>query len=183
MAGNMLRRKLFRDMQRQAMQFVALILLCILGIFLFSGIDSFYLRTRDTNNAYFEKNNLSDFWISLPSADRSALARLQAIDGVEDVQARFSLDMETDFPGDVMLGVTGYDGAMRINVPVVLEGEGLAVNDLRGCLVQEGFARARGLSVGDALTVRYGELEYNLFIRGIVNSPEYISVLSKAIHT
>ena len=54
MAGNMLRRKLIRDMRREAMQFVALILLCVLGIFLFSGIDSFYLRTRDTNNAYFE---------------------------------------------------------------------------------------------------------------------------------
>ena len=70
MAGNMLRRKLFRDMRREAMQFVALILLCVLGIFLFSGIDSFYLRTRDTNNAYFAQNNLADFWISLPSAER-----------------------------------------------------------------------------------------------------------------
>ena len=176
MAGNMLRRKLFRDMQREAMQFVALIALCVLGVFLFSGIDSLYLRTRDTNDAYFEQNNLADFWVSLREADRSAMGRLQAIDGVEDVIARFSMDMGTDFPGDVLLSVTGYDGPMTVNRPVILEGEALALNDLRGCLVQEGFAQARGLSVGDAITVRYGELEYSLFIRGIVNSPEYINV-------
>ena len=176
MAGNMLRRKLFRDMRREAMQFMALIALCILGIFLFSGIDSLYLRTRDTNDAYFKQNNLADFWISLPQADRGAMAQLKAIDGVEEVAARFSLDMETDFPGDVMLNVTAVDGPMTINIPVVLEGEALAESDLRGCLVQEGFAEARGLSVGDAIKVRYGELEYSLFIRGIVNSPEYISV-------
>ena len=176
MAGNMLHRKLFRDMRREAMQFVALILLCVLGIFLFSGIDSFYLRTRDTNNAYFAQNNLADFWISLPSADRSAIARLRAIDGIEDAASRFSLDMETDFPGDVTLNVTGYDGPMTINAPVVLDGEGLAENDLRGCLVQEGFAKARGLKLGDMITVRYGEMEYSLIIRGVVNSPEYISV-------
>lgn len=176
MAGNVLRRKLFRDMQREAMQFAALIALCVLGVFLFSGIDSFYLRTRDTNNAYFEQYNLADFWVSLPEADRSAMAKLRGIDGVEDVASRFSMDMETDFPGDVLLNVTGYDGPMTINQPVILEGEALALNDLRGCLVQEGFAQARGLSLGDAIVVRYGELEYSLFIRGIVNSPEYINV-------
>ena len=176
MAGNMLHRKLLRDMRGAAMQFMALILLCILGIFLFSGIDSFYLRTRDTNNAYFERCNLADFWISTPEADRGAMARLRAIEGVEEVAARFSLDMETDFPGDVMLNVTAYDGPMTINTPVVLRGAALGEGDLRGCLVQEGFADARGLNVGDALTVRYGDLEYNLYIRGVVNSPEYISV-------
>ena len=176
MAANMMRRKLFRDMRCEAMQFVALILLCVLGIFLFSGIDSFYLRTRDTNNAYFEKNNLADFWISLPEADRSAMARLRAIDGVEDVAARFSLDMETDFPGDVTLNVTAYDGPMTINIPVVLSGDMLKEEDLRGCLVQEGFAAARGLAVGDPVTVRFGGMAYSLFVRGIVNSPEYISV-------
>ena len=50
------------------------------------------------------------------------------------------------------------------------------MDDRRGCLLQEGFAQAQGLQVGDVITLRYQGLEYRLFIRGIVNSPEFVSV-------
>lgn len=84
--------------------------------------------------------------------------------------------METDLPGDATLNVTAYDGEMLINTPVVLAGEALSADDRRGCLLQEGFAQAQGLQVGDVITLRYQGLEYRLFIRGIVNSPEFVSV-------
>ena len=39
------------------------------------------------------------------------------------------------------LNVTAYNGPMRINVPLVEEGEALSQTDARGCLIQAGFAR------------------------------------------
>ena len=176
MVKTVLHKKLLRDMRHSAMQFIALMVLCVLGVFLFSGIDTLALMTQATNETYFERNNLADFWITLASADRDALSKVRAISGVEQAQARFSLDMETDLPGDATLNVTAYDGEMLINTPVVLAGEALSVDDRRGCLLQEGFAQAQGLQVGDVITLRYQGLEYRLFIRGIVNSPEFVSV-------
>ncbi|MBQ4265447.1 MAG: ABC transporter permease [Clostridia bacterium] len=176
MASSPLAKKLMRDMRRSAMQFVALILLCMLGVFLFAGIDSFALITRKTNDAFFAGNNLAHFFITLPEADRSALQRLRAIDGVTRVQARFSIDMDADLPGDPRLNVTAFDGPMDINTPWILAGQALDPADRRGCLLQEAFADARGLSVGDSVTVTFQGAPYTLAIRGIVNSPEYISL-------
>jgi len=172
----MLRRKLFRDMRQNAMQFIALILLCMLGVFLFAGIDSFALITQASNDTFFSENHLAHFFISLPAADRDALARIRAIDGVEDAQARFSMDMDADLPGNPKLNVTAFDGPMRINMPYILEGEALSPADRRGCLIQEAFAREHALSVGDAVIIEHQGMRYPLFIRGIVNSPEYISL-------
>ena len=172
----MLRRKLFRDMKQNAMQFIALIALCMLGVFLFSGIDSFALITQASNDAFFSENRLAHFFISLESADRTALSRVRAIDGVADAQARFSMDMDVDLPGDPKLNVTAFDGAMTINIPYILEGEALSPTDRRGCLLQEAFARERGLGAGDSITIEHQGMRYPLIIRGIVNSPEYISL-------
>lgn len=172
----MLRRKLFRDMKQNAMQFIALIALCMLGVFLFSGIDSFALITQASNDAFFQDNRLAHFFVTLESADRHALACVRAMDGVSDVQARFSMDMDVDLPGDPKLNVTAFDGEMRINAPYILEGNALSPTDRRGCLLQEAFARERSLRVGDSITIEYQGMRYPLFIRGIVNSPEYISL-------
>ena len=172
----MLRRKLFRDMRQNAMQFVALILLCMLGVFLFAGIDSFALITQASNDTFFSENRLAHFFISLPSADRDALARVRAIDGIADAQARFSIDMDADLPDDPKLNVTAFDGPMHINTPYILDGAPLDPADRRGCLMQEAFADARGLHVGDSISMEYQGMRYPLTIRGIVNSPEYISL-------
>lgn len=172
----MLRRKLFRDMRQNAMQFIALIALCMLGVFLFSGIDSFALITQASNDTFFQDNHLAHFFVTLESADRHALACLRAMDGVADAQARFSMDMDVDLPGDPKLNVTAFDGEMRINTPYILEGSALSHTDTRGCLLQEAFARERGLRVGDSITIEYQGMRYLLSIRGIVNSPEYISL-------
>ena len=172
----MLRKKLFRDMRQSAMQFIALILLCMLGVFLFSGIDSFALITEASNDSFFTENRLAHFFVSLPSADRSALARVRAIDGVADAQARFTMDMDADLPGDPKLNVTAFDGKMTINVPYILEGEAIDPTDRRSCLLQEAFAHAHSLTVGDSIVIEHQGLRYPLTIRGIVNSPEYISL-------
>lgn len=176
MVKNVLNRKLVRDMRRSGMQFLALILLCVLGTFLFSGIDGIAQMAAATTDRYFSENRLADLWVTLESADRSALASIRAIPGVEEAIARFSLDMETTLPGEPTLNVTAYDGPMTLNVPIVESGEALSESDLRGCLVQAGFAKANGLAVGDRLTVRLNEADYPLFVRGIVYSPEFISV-------
>lgn len=176
MAKNVLHRKLLRDMHRSNTQFIALILLCVLGTFLFTGIDGISRMAEATNRRYFADNRLADFWISLPRADRQALIDVRSAPGVEAAQARFSLDMEADLPGKPSLNVTAYDGPMEINVPLVAEGLGLEAGDRRGCLMQVGFARANGVQVGDTLTLRYGNTDYETTVRGLIYSPEFISV-------
>ena len=176
MVNNTLRKKLYRDMTRAAMQFLSIIALCALGTFAFAALDGTARMTRDTLDTYFEENNLADYWITLPSADRASLDRVSAVPGVAAVRARASADMETTLPGDVSVSVTAYDGAMDINTPLLREGALLEENDRRGCLVEERFAIAHGLVPGSRLGVKLGGQEYTFIVRGVVVSPEYIVV-------
>ena len=137
---NMLRKKLCRDMSRAAMQFLSIIALCALGTFAFSALDGMARMIRTTLNTYYEENNLADFWITLPTADRASMEKLAALPDVEAVCARASVDLDTTLPGDVSVSVTVYDGEMTINKPLLREGALLEANDPRGCLVEGAFA-------------------------------------------
>ena len=177
MVSNTLRRKLFRDMGRAAMQFLSIIVLCALGTFAFAALDGTARMTRATIDTYFEENNLADFWVTIPSgADRHALDTLRAIEGVGAVRARAVADLETTVGDDVILSVTAYDGEMDINIPLLREGEMLDATDARGCLVEERFAVAHDLSLGDRLTVKLAGQEIAFVIRGVCVSPEYVVV-------
>lgn len=174
---NVLRKKLFRDMSRSAMQFLSIILLCALGTFAFAALDGMARMTRTTTDTYFEENNLCDFWVTLPAGmDSAALGRLRAIDGVEDVLARSVTDLETTLGDHVSANVTAYDGEMTINTPLLREGELLDPADMRGCLIQERYAKAQGLGVGDRIGVKLNGEELFFLIRGVVLSPEYVSL-------
>lgn len=69
---------------------------------------------------------------------------------------------------------------MRINRPLIRQGEGLSEADRRGCLVEEQFAEAQGLRVGDTLTLTLGGVKQRFVVRGVVMSCEY-SITAKDV--
>ncbi len=174
MVKNTLRQKLVRDMWRSRMQFLAVILLCALGTWVFSGLDAAW-RMRDVSiDKYFTEQVLADDWVSMPSVDKAALTRIRNVPGVADAQARTNLELKVDLPHEPTLDAHGYDGAARINVPLIQQGAALDARDLRGCLVEEQFALANGYAVGDRLTVKVGADTCDFDIRGLVLSPEHV---------
>ena len=173
---NTLRLKLFRDISRAAMQFLSIILLCALGTFAFSALDGTARMMQGTLDVYFEENQLADFWITVPSADRAALDKVRAVPGVKTLRARASTDLETAMDGDVSVSVTAYDGDMAVNMPLLREGSLLDPADKRGCLMEERFAAANGFSLGDRIGVKLDGREYSFVVRGVCVSPEYIVV-------
>lgn len=163
-------------MKQSFMQFLSIVILCSLGTLIFSGLDGCANLAQGTIDVYFEENRLADYWISMPTADRDALLRVRSIDGVADACARFSMDLDTTLPTEPTINVTAYDGPMQINLPLVQEGRLLEGTDLRGCLIQDGFAQAHDLAIGDRVTVEMQGTEFSFVIRGKVFSPEFICV-------
>ena len=152
MVKNVLRRKLVRDMWQNRMQFVAVILLCALGSWVFSGLDAAWRMLELSSETYFENQNMADVWITLSSADREALGRVRGIAGVRDVQARATAELTVDLPHEPSLVVEAYDGTPRINRPLVREGQALESSDLRGCLLDALFARGKRPLAGETVS-------------------------------
>lgn len=166
--------KLIRDMWKNRMQFVAVILLCALGSWCFSGLDALWRTIDLTANTYFDQSYMAHLWVNM-SVDREALETLRNLPDVEDVQARYSAQVKADLPHEPVLQLEAYDGVMRINVPRMVSGEALDPSDLRGCLLDDGFAQANGLKAGDKLTLKTDAGNYDFWIRGTCQSAEYLS--------
>ena len=179
MVKSTLRRKLFRDMWQSRMQFLAVILLCALGSWVFSGLDASWRMIDLSANTYFDSQNTADMWIVMQNADKAALSHVRGISGVQDAQARFSAELTADLPHEPTLLTVAYGEGIRINTPLLQTGEMLQMGDVRGCLLDDAFAQANGLSVGDRLTLRVGNEDCAYVIRGTCLSAEYLS-LSKS---
>jgi len=170
-----LRKKLFRDMGGSFMQFLAMFLLCALGTWVFTGLDAAWRMQDVTIESYIEDQNLADFWVQGSSFSKQDISRMRNVRGVSDLQARITLEADCpDLDGKVTAAVHAVQGKMTINTPVIREGEMLSPSDTRGCMVEEQFASAQGLEVGDTLTLEVNDVRYTFIVRALVLSPEYL---------
>lgn len=172
--GGPLRKKLLRDMRENAMQFIAMILLCFLGTWVFSGLDGTWRLMDLTVESYFEQCAIADFWVSAASLTRRDLSRIAHAEGVAAVQARSSLTVEAEELGDdVEAALEIYEGDFLLNKPYLREGSLLTPGDAKGCLMEEQFAAAHALGVGDSVTLSIAGQRLRFVIRGTVLSAEY----------
>ena len=182
MRKGMLTRKLLRDFRENAMQFVAMMLLCLLGSFVFAGLDGTWRLMDQTVETYFSDSNLADFWISTSSISRLDIARVRNTPGVAEVQARTSItvDMKNVGDDDVEAAFEIYEGYFNLNKPYLQSGSMLRSSDTKGCLIEEQFADALGLAIGDTVTLDILGQQMHFIIRGTALSPEY-TITSKEI--
>lgn len=169
-----LTRKLLRDMKQNAMQFLAMFLLCALGTWVFTGLDANWRLLDRSTSTYFTEYHLSDFWVKGAGFSRQDLTRLANVAGVDAILPRVSLEVDAPDMDGVTLSMNAYDGDMTINTPLIRQGEALDPSDLRGCLIEEQFAQYHGLDLGDSVTLDIAGQHKSFIIRGIVLSPEYI---------
>ena len=177
----MLRRKLLRDMRENAMQFIAMILLCFLGTWVFSGLDGTWRLMDLTVETYFDECALSDFWVSASSVSRQEISRIRHTPGVAAAQPRTSITVDVENLGDdVEAALEIYEGEILLNKPYLRSGMLLPSEDTKGCLIEEQFAAAHALVPGDTVTLNIAGHRMNFLIRGTVLSAEY-TVTSKEI--
>ena len=178
----MLRRKLLRDMRDNAMQFIAMLLLCALGTFVLAGMDGSWRLMDLTVETYFAECNLSDFWVSASSVSKQDVARIRHIGGVAAVQPRTSVTVDMKNVGDdVEAALEIYEGDFEINRPYLRSGEMLLSSDIKGCLIEEQFAQALGLGLGDTVTLDLAGQDMQFVIRGTVLSAEYTTTSKEIV--
>lgn len=171
-AARPLRAKMYRDVRIGWKSFVAIMLICLLTTALFMGFDATWRGMEQSLRAQFAGGNLADIWISGEISDNSA-RKIALIDGVESAQQRLIAEAETDgLPGDPTIKLLMSDGAPIVNKPVIYEG--LAPVEKDECVLQQRFAEAHHLAVGDVLTVIVGDKKLDLTISGLGILPEYV---------
>jgi len=156
---------------------IALVIVSGVGIFIMSlsTTDSLY----ETRENYYRQHHFADVFASLKRAPLSLVRRIEAIPGVDRVEARvvayITVDVEgfKDLASAHMLSLP-YDSRGQLNQLYLREGRLFSSGQDNEVIVSEEFALAHGFQQGDTVTAIINGRRKTLTIVGFALSPEYI---------
>lgn len=185
--GNMLRKKIFRDIKRNFGQFFTIFAMVFLAIMAFSGISAFSDGLKYSSVEFYEKNNLEDLWLYSENFTTDDIDTIKALDNVTDVERYLTMPGSVDInsregsePLNIQMELNfldGEDDVKNISSMYLRDGEEYSP-DKDGVWIGYYFAKARGIKVGDELTFYVEGYEFTETVRGIVSSPDHVYAVS-----
>ncbi len=175
----MLDRKLLHDVWQMRGQVLALGLVVGAGIVGFVGALSAHDSLRWLQASYYERDRFAHVFAQGKRAPLSLAQQLVEIPGVAELEATVIADVLLDVPG-VVESLTGRmialprHGLPRMNRLALIRGAWVDAPESNQALVNETFANAHGLKVGDRIGALLNGKRESLQLVGIVLSPEYI---------
>jgi len=172
-------RKVLRDLYRLRGQVLAVGLVIASGVAVLVMSLSTLDALRETTQAYYERYRLADVFATLERAPEHARARIAAIDGVTTVQTRIveyaTLDLE-GFAEPVIGQLVSIPdrGEPLLNRLALRRGRSIEPGAIDEVVLNEPFAEAHGLELGDTLGAVLRGNRRLLRVVGIALSPEFI---------
>ncbi len=176
-------KKLLRDLWRLKGQVVSIAFVVASGIALLVMSLSTHDALRTSANAYYERYRFGHVFAGVKRAPTQLEERIEALDGVQSVQLRISmqaiLDVK-DFPEPLMGRLVSLPegGQPRLNRLFLRSGRLVEPGAVDEVVINESFAEAHGLVAGDTISAIINDKKRELLIVGIATSPEFIYVIS-----
>lgn len=160
-------------------QYAAILVTIILGIMIFIAMSMAAINLKTTLDAYYEENNFADFFVTINSAPESVIEKINKIDGVKSAEGRISGTVpfiSKDETERINVKLISARPDEQINKAFLIKGT-LIKNNYKDALVLSQFADARGIEIGDEITVQVNGRPVQLQVAGIVANPEFIYLM------
>ena len=182
---NALDKKLFRDLFHLRGQALAIILIVACGITGLVAMMSAYDSLQFSQATYYQRYRFAQIFAQLERAPNSLVERIEEIPGVRYAQTRVVEDVNLDIPGLDEPATGRLVSIPELRSPILndlhlRQGRYIQPGRPSEVLVNEAFALANGLELGDTLGAVINQRWENLEIVGIVLSPEYIYAIRDA---
>lgn len=176
-------RKLLRDLWRMRGQVfaIALVLAAATATFVLSmGVHRSLTETRD---AYYARNAFADVFAEMTRAPRGVVQRAAAIPGVRRAEGSIRQYATLDFPDRVepvraLINSVNEHGRTYLNRLTLRQGRLPEAGHAGEAVVDEAFAKANGLGIGDGVDALIYGRKQPLRIVGIGLAPDYIYAIA-----
>jgi len=169
LSGNMLKRKMFRDIRKNLSQFVTIFLMIMIGIMAYSGIKAYMGGMAKTSDKFYSENNLFDLNV-MGLLNHDDLKSIKKIDNVNDAELKLSVNATTDNDKTLLLN---FIESNNISKFYVVDGEGFDFNK-SGIWLDNFYCEENNISVGDTVLVKYDGMELHEKVLGRVNVPDHL---------
>lgn len=178
-----LTRKLLRDLVIMRGQAIAIALVVAAGVAVFVAMMSAYDSLVRSRASFYDDRRFADVFARADRAPASVTARLAEIPGVARVAARVTTEATLELPG-IDEPIAGRilsiepDREPTLNALHVRSGRLPEPGRNAEVVVNEAFAKARSLRLGDRLGALVNGRRQELVITGVVLSPEYVDTVA-----
>ncbi len=172
-------RKLTRDFRRIWAQAAAIALVLACGVAIMMISFGMYRAQADARDAYYERILFADIFATPRRAPLSLMNEIAAVEGLLTAEARISGIATLDIPGRSRTSAGQIlslpaSGIAQLNRPELRSGRFPDPDALADILLNEPFALANRLQIGDVIDANLNGSRRSLTIVGTVLSPEFI---------
>ncbi|MDD2504328.1 MAG: ABC transporter permease, partial [Clostridia bacterium] len=182
MVMNILFKKLARDFWQAKGQFISVLVLVIIGVMFYSGINATYRNLTNTSEKFYDDYRFGDLWISFYRAPESAEEKVKALPFIELATGRVIQDVRINISEEnAVIRLVSLPDTKRdiVNDVIIKSGSYFSEVQSNQCLVEEEFFKANDLQVGDDIRPIINGREVKLRVAGSVKSPEYVYTVNE----
>lgn len=171
--------KMLRDLRNMRGQAIAIAFVIIAGVSVYVTMSSVSDTLQGTLDTYYEEYGFAEGFASVRRAPESLAERLREVPGINQLQTRVSAAVNLEIPG-FNEPVTGQiisipEGSQpRLNRLFIRKGRLVEAGHETEIIVNEVFAEAHNMQLGDELTAIINGRRRALTVVGIALSPEFL---------
>ncbi len=177
---DILNRKLIRDLLQSRGQFISVLIVVIIGVMFYSGINAAFRNLSRASEKYYEQYRLGDIWASFYKAPDNMEDKLKSLSFVKMATGRIVQDVKMSISDEnATIRFITLPGEKKdiVNDIMITSGRYFSNSENNQCLVEDGFFKAHDLKSGDFIYPIINGTEVKLKIVGSVKSPEYVYTL------
>lgn len=165
--------KLLRDLRRYWPQFIAVFLMAMLSVLIYTGLEGAWNGLNKQLDNYATETNLADTWVTLTAPNEALVSEIGGLPGVHAVEeaAFFSAHTSVGDSNATLEVEVLSDKKPQISRPTLVEGSAPDPEG-DGIWIAQPFAEAYGLHVGDPLDIDIGTTSRTFDVQGIFYSAE-----------
>ena len=172
-------KKMLRDIRSNKVQFASVFLMALLGIMIYSGIEGVWLGMDKNSASFYERTDAVTDWVYGRELTEEELENITELDDVE----QGTLSMQFDCSHVIGTGNGEKTCHLQVNTfqnsdmnrSHITDGSDFSDAGDHVCWLDQNYAAAHAISVGDRLTLRYTKHQREVTVAGTVISPEYVS--------
>ena len=168
----MLRKKMIRDILNNKSQFITILLMVMIGVMVYAGIEAYMDGMTETALRFYTDNNLQDINVLGKSFTNNELDDIKNIDNVKDAERKLVLNMVSNDDSDKSYLVSIIESN---NISKFYVDDGISFDkDKSGVWLDYFYAKENKIKVGDKISFKYDNYVFNEEVLGIVYIPDHL---------
>lgn len=168
----MLKKKMIRDVLKNKSQFITILLMVMVGVMVYAGIEAYMDGMTDTANRFYTKNNLPDVNVIGTSFTKDDLNDIKSIDNVVDDERKLTLTMNDAKDNDKSYLVNFIEGN---NISKFYVKDGTSFDKKKsGVWLDYFYAKENNIKVGDKISFKYEKYVFNEKVNGLIYVPDHV---------